>query len=321
MTTPDLETALDRLRLDESGPAVVAIGGGHGLAQVLEAVTGYASEVTGVVTVADDGGSSGRLTTALPIPPPGDVRKALLALSTEPTIWRELFGYRFETTDVSGHSLGNLMLAALTDLLGDFEAAVRTSALMLGAQGRVLPAASQSLHLQASIDGRVVDGQAEITQSRGHFDSLTLLPSDATANREAVEAIREADQIIIGPGSIYTSICSALLVPGIAEAVADARGRLVFVMNLVTQDAESLRLTGPEHVQALERIAKLPRTGTVLVHVGELEVPNPVERLQVTPAESQRLEWSLEEAPISDDEADWPQHDPIRLGQALRNLV
>jgi uncharacterized cofD-like protein len=315
------EAEFDLLELLPGGPSVVAMGGGHGLAQVLEAVQSYASAVAGVVTVADDGGSSGRLTKAMPIPPPGDVRKCLLALSPEPTIWRELFSYRFDESDVAGHSLGNLILAALTDLLGDFEAAVRTAGSMLGARGRVLPAARQSLHLQAVVDGVVVDGQAEINKSPGRIEELRLVPGDAAANPEAMEAIAGADQIVIGPGSLYTSVISALMVPGITEAMDRARGSLVLVLNLVTQDAESLGLNGPDHVRELQRIAGLRRTGTILANDGPMTVPGSVEQVMIDEAEAAALGWDLATGDLVDRDADWPQHDPIRLGEALARLT
>ena len=192
MTTPETALESELLNLTADGPRVVAIGGGHGLAQALEAALSYASHVTAVVTVGDDGGSSGRLTSTLEIPPPGDIRKCLLALSPEPTVFRELFGYRFDSTDVAGHSLGNLMLAALTGLLGDdFEAAVRVASGMLGTVGQVIPVARKSLHLQAVVDGALVDGQAAITKSRGNLSELRLVPADEPANPHAIEAVPE----------------------------------------------------------------------------------------------------------------------------------
>jgi len=314
-------TQLDPLELEPSGPSVVAIGGGHGLATVLEALLGYASEVTGIVTVADDGGSSGRLTTTLAIPPPGDVRKCLLALSPEPSIFGELFGYRFEKTDVAGHSLGNLVLAALTDLLGDFTTAIRTAEVMLGSLGRVIPAAPHSLHLRGVIDGRVVDGQEAINATRGRVESLSLLPADVAAEPEALEAVAEADQIIIGPGSLYTSVISALMVSGMVEAIEAARANLIFVMNLVTQDAESLGLTGRQHVEELHRLTGLSRRGTLLLHQGSLEVPAQVERVVIDEPEAAAVGWGLAFADLADPSADWPQHHPIRLGQALSRLA
>ena len=157
--------------LRATGPDLEAIGGGHGLSIVLAAARSYAQRVTGVVTVADDGGSSGRLTTALDIPPPGDMRRGLLALSPDDTVWRRLFEYRFTDTDVAGHSMGNLILAALTELMGDFEEALLASGYLLGARGRIVPVACQSLQLSARIDHEIVSGQVAVAQHRARFRS------------------------------------------------------------------------------------------------------------------------------------------------------
>ncbi|NIA25942.1 MAG: uridine diphosphate-N-acetylglucosamine-binding protein YvcK [Gammaproteobacteria bacterium] len=320
MTLP--EVALDPLGLDIQGPNVVAIGGGHGLAQVLEAVQVYAGEIAAVVTVADDGGSSGRLTSSLPIPPPGDIRKCLLALSPEPSIWRELFSYRFEATDVAGHSLGNLMLAALQDIFeGDFPTAVRVAGSLLGCRGEVIPAASRSLRLRAKIDGRWIDGQAAITRTRGTITELQLKPDDEPASVEALRAIHNADQLILGPGSLFTSVISALLVPGIVEAIEHGSGRLIFVGNLITQDGETLGLDGIDHLKALHEMTGLTRTGVIVAHQGPLQVPGPVRQLLYPAEEIGTLGWEIAECDVADLESDWPQHDAIKLGTTLGGLV
>ncbi len=321
MTTPETALESELLNLTADGPRVVAIGGGHGLAQALEAALSYASHVTAVVTVGDDGGSSGRLTSTLEIPPPGDIRKCLLALSPEPTVFRELFGYRFDSTDVAGHSLGNLMLAALTGLLGDdFEAAVRVASGMLGTVGQVIPVARKSLHLQAVVDGALVDGQAAITKSRGNLSELRLVPADEPANPHAIEAVLSADQILIGPGSLFTSVIAALAVPGMAEAMRTAPGHIVFIANLVTQDGETLGMTCADHLEALRRVGGVDVTGTIVVHRGEIPMEGPVQQIKADKAEMAALGWDVVEADLADLQAYWPQHDPIRLGQALAQL-
>ncbi len=319
MTTP--QTALDPLDLDSAGPVVVAIGGGHGLAQVLEATLGYAGQITAVVTVSDDGGSSGRLQEALRIPPPGDVRKCLLALSPEPSLWRELLGYRFEEADVAGHSLGNLMLGALAELTGDFRSAVRTAEAMLGARGRVVPAAPRALRLEASIDGRLVAGQTAIARSRGTIEELRLDPGDVAASPEALEAILAADQLVLAAGSLFTSLIATLLVPGVVGAVEASEARRVLVLNLVTQDGETLGMSGTDHVEALRRLTGLGGPAVIVVHEGELDVPVGVTRVELTAADGQALGWEVAAAAVADPEAAWPQHDPIRLGRVLAELT
>lgn len=321
MTVPTTLPETQLLDLPKAGPKVVAIGGGSGMAQVLEAVQSYAGEVTAIVTVADDGGSSGRLTSSLVIPPPGDIRKCLLALSPEPSILRELFAYRFESTDVAGHSLGNLMLAALNDLMGnDFESAIRVAGELISAVGKVVPVARQSLHLQAVIDGRLVDGQAAITKTRGRISELRLVPAGEPANPEAIAAVNVADQIIVGPGSLYTSVLSALIVPGMAIALHEALARIVCVVNLVTQDGETLGMDAADHVDALRVIGGLDVTGTIVAHRGEIAMTPPVEQVRVDRAQLAERGWEVVEADLVDPQAPWPQHDPIRLGEVLRSL-
>ncbi|MDP8959690.1 MAG: YvcK family protein [Actinomycetota bacterium] len=314
----EVEAELSPLELGWSGPKVVAIGGGHGLAQLLEGVLRYAGEIAAVVTVADDGGSSGRLTSVLEIPPPGDLRRCLLALSPEPTLWRELFAYRFEEGDVAGHSLGNLMLAALTEVLGDFEAALRAAASHLRSLGRVIPVARRSLHLQAVIDGQLVEGQESITRARGEVSKLSLVPVDEPANPEALEAIAAADQLVVAPGSLYTSVLSALIVPGIVEAIGASAAPLVYVCNLITQDGETLEMDGPAHLEALLGMSGLRVPDAVVANGGEVQAPWPLQLVRVHPGE---VPAEVIVADLVDRAAEWPQHDPIRLGEVLSRLT
>lgn len=317
---PETETALEPLLLDPTGPAVVAIGGGHGQAAALEAIQTYASSISAIVTVADNGGSSGRL-TELGIPPPGDVRRCLLALTAEPTLWSELFAHRFEGGDIRDHSLGNLILAALTDLFGDFSSAVSTAEMMLGCLGRVIPVADHPVMLHATVDGRDVAGQAAITASAGEFTDLHLEPADTAASRAALEAVAAADQIVIGPGSLYTSIISALMVQMLAPEVMRARGQRVFVLNLVTQDGETLGMGGAAHLRALAEHGGIEGPGVVIVHDGELDLPGGHERVTVDVEAASELGWRVVFADVADDRADWPTHDPLKLGRALESLT
>lgn len=323
-----VETAveLEGLFLDQVGPRVVAIGGGHGLSVTLQAVQSYAAEIAAVVSVADDGGSSGRLTAGLGIPPPGDIRRCLLALTPEPSVWSELFAYRFgdpdsrDPRDVEGHSLGNLILAALTDLTGDFALAVRRAGELLGAVGTVIPAATQPIKLGAVIDGRPVEGQVAVSRTPGRIQRLTLGPEGIRAHPGALEAIQRADQIILGPGSLFTSVMAALCVPGVAGAVEAASGELVFVLNLVTQDAETLGLSGVDHLSALVSHGGLNRTGTVIVHRGRLVVPDGLSAVGLDESEAASLGWRLVGADVADHTAAWPAHDPVKLGRVLSRL-
>lgn len=312
-------TEADPFLLDPHGPAVVAIGGGHGLAAALEAIQLYAGRITAVVSVADDGGSSGRLTRAMGMPAPGDIRRCLLALTPAPTLVSELFAHRFSSGDVSDHSLGNLMLAALAELYGDFDSAVAAAGRMLGTVGDVVGSTTTPVALRATVGGRMVEGQQEIARSRGGVESIELVPADVPANPRALEAIASADQVVLGPGSLFTSVIAALLVPGIASAVMAASARRVFVCNLVTQDGETWDLDGPGHVDALARTVGIEGPGTVVVHDGPLAVPPGHRRVDFDG--TMIGAWDIRRADVADPAADWPAHDPVALAQALESLV
>jgi len=317
---PQTETALEPLLLDPAGPAVVAIGGGHGQAAALEAIQTYAGSISALVTVADDGGSSGRL-TPLGIPPPGDVRRCLLALTPDPSLWSELFAHRFSTGDISDHSLGNLILAALTDMFGDFATAVETAARMLGALGEVIPVADRPVTLSAVVDGVPVSGQAAITSTVGHITKLEIEPSDTMASRRALSAVAGADQIVIGPGSLYTSVISALMVQMLAPAVMESSAQRVFVLNLVTQEGETLGMSGKEHVEALAEHVGIEGTGVLVAHDGPIDVPEGHDAVTVSAEDAARYGWELVLADLNDEWSDWPQHDPMKLGRVLEKLA
>lgn len=312
-----VDPLLEEMEQDLEGVRVAALGGGHGLAGALRAILQYASDLTAIVTVADDGGSSGRLSPALEIPPPGDIRMALLALSPEPSIWRDLMEFRFEESDVAGHSLGNLIIAALANLSGSFEDALDTVGRLLGARGSVVPAAPVPLVLEADVAGAVVTGQVAIARSRGQITDVRVNPGDVRAGDRAVAAIATADQIVLGPGSLFTSIIAGLRVPGIAEAVNAAGGRLVYVSNLTTQDGETLGMSGGDHLAALTAVGRIRRPDTVVAHDGPLTVPAGLERVNVAPLDHP----SVVRADIADAAADWPQHDAARLAVVLRRLA
>lgn len=299
---------------------MVAIGGGHGQASALEAIQTYAGSISALVTVADNGGSSGRL-SEFGIPPPGDVRRCLLALTPEPSLWSELFAHRFESGDVSDHSLGNLILAALTDLYGDFTSAVDTAGRMLGALGQVIPVADEPVTLSAVVDGEKVNGQVAVTSTEGHISELAIEPPDVVASRRALTAVAKADQIILGPGSLYTSVISALMVQMLAPAVMEADAQRVFVLNLVTQRGETMGMTGGEHVAALVEHVGIQGPGIVVAHKGPLDIPPGHQPVTVDADEIAVHGWELVLADLSDEWSDWPQHDPLKLGRVLEKLA
>ena len=317
---PRTETEILPLLLDPNGPRVTVIGGGHGQAAALEAIQSYASRISALVSVADDGGSSGRL-RGMGIPAPGDVRRCLLALTPEPTLWTELFAHRFRDGDVADHSLGNLILAGLADILGDFETAVDTASRMMNALGAVIPVTSIPVTLAALVAGEWVEGQSNVAKARGEIEALRLEPSDVPVSARALAAIAEADQIVLGPGSLYTSLIAALLVPMLSDAVAAATSQRVFVLNLVTQDGETLGATGGQHLQALRSHAGLAGPGVVVAHDGPLEAPPGLTPVEVDDDEAAELGWRVVRSDVADETAPWPAHDPIKLGTVLETLL
>jgi uncharacterized cofD-like protein len=230
---------------------VVALGGGHGLAVTLTALRLVGVEPTAVVTVADDGGSSGRLRRDLGMLAPGDLRKAMLALADPDAEVRELFAYRFERGDLAGHNLGNLALAALTDLRGGFAEALAEASRWLRVHGQVLPATLVPVRLCGRVDGRQVEGQVAIATATGRVESVWLEPRRPAAVPAAVLAVRNADLVLLGPGSTFTSVVPNLLVPELAAALVEASERLVYICNLEAQPGETTGFAPEGHLAAI----------------------------------------------------------------------
>ncbi len=256
----------------KAGPElrVVAIGGGTGLSTLLKGLKRYVMtpalapsgqpiirELCGVVTVSDDGGSSGRLRKEFNMLPPGDVRNCIVALSEDEALLSRLFQHRFQKgSGLEGHSFGNLFLAALTSITGDFAEAVRLSSEILLTRGHIYPATMASVELEALLeDGTRVRGETRITASKGKIQELVLVPHDVEPLPQTLEAIANANLITIGPGSLFTSMIPNLLVRGIPEAIMDSFAIKVFVCNLMTQANESLGLTAADHIRALNNHA------------------------------------------------------------------
>jgi uncharacterized cofD-like protein len=258
----------DSSETGKAGPElrVVAIGGGTGLSTLLKGLKRYVMtpslampgqpticELSGVVTVSDDGGSSGRLRKEFNMLPPGDVRNCIVALSEDEALLSRLFQHRFQKgSGLEGHSFGNLFLAALTSITGDFAEAVRLSSEILLTRGHIYPATMSSVELEALMeDGTRVRGETQITASKGKIRELVLVPPDVEPLPQTLEAIANADLITVGPGSLFTSLIPNLLVRGIPEAILESPAVKVFVCNLMTQVNESLSLTTADHIRAL----------------------------------------------------------------------
>jgi len=257
---------------------VVSIGGGHGLSALLEGLKRYrhadggALDITAIVTVTDDGGSSGRLRREFDVLPPGDIRNCMVALSEDGALLSQLFQYRFKAGHgLKGHSFGNLFLTALTEITGDFPDAVRSSAEVLKIAGRIFPATAANVSLEAVLeDGKVVRGESRISRSRRRIRQIRLLPARVRPLPETLEAIAIADLITLGPGSLFTSVVPNLLVSGIPAAIRRSRARKAYFLNLMTQPGETTNFAASDHVAALHQHAKCKFVDSIVVSTSRI---------------------------------------------------
>ncbi|MDP8216102.1 MAG: YvcK family protein [Candidatus Kaelpia imicola] len=247
-----LELFLEKKKL-EKGPNIVAIGGGTGLSTLLQGLKNVTANTTAIVTVADDGGSSGRLRKEFDILPPGDIRNCLVALADAPPLMRELFQYRFKAEgELKDHNFGNLFITALSQITGDFEKAIKESSKVLAIKGRVIPATVDKVKLIAEHEnGRETVGESKIPEAKLKIKRVRLQPSQCKLVYEAMEAIENADVIILGPGSLYTSVIPNLLVPGMAEAILNSPAIKIYVVNIMTQLGETDNYTASDHIKAI----------------------------------------------------------------------
>ncbi|MFP5527319.1 uridine diphosphate-N-acetylglucosamine-binding protein YvcK [Peptococcus simiae] len=236
-----------------NGPKIVVIGGGTGLGVLLRGLKKYTSNITAAVTVGDDGGSSGKLREAFDVIPVGDIRNCIVALADEQDIMEKLFSYRFAKGEgLKGHSLGNLLLLGLTAVQGNFQDAVANIDQVLHISGRVLPITMEPLTLVAKMsDGKRIVGECHITDAEAAIAKLSIRPGDAEVLPEVLAAIAEADAIVLGPGSLYTSVLPNLCVKGVTEALAKSRGRVFYVCNVMTQPGETTDYTAADHLRAI----------------------------------------------------------------------
>jgi uncharacterized cofD-like protein len=321
----DVFDQLATFRRRDRGPRIVGIGGGHGLATLLRGLRVHTGNLTAVVTVADDGGSSGRLRERFGILPPGDIRNCLAALSNDEALLTQLFQYRFsDSPGLEGHSFGNLFITALADITGSFETAVVESGRVLSVNGRVLPSTLHDVKLTASVNipdtvNEVrVRGESKIPETAGQVRHVWLEPDDAPAFPPVIKAILNADVIVIGPGSLYTSILPNLLVQDLLAAIHTSRALKIFVCNIVTQAGETDAYTSYDHLRGLER------------HIGEglfdVILCNDNYQGNITP----ETRWVyVDEKILSDprsyctdlvnDETPW-RHDAAKLAQVIMNI-
>ncbi|MBV7505806.1 YvcK family protein [Bacillus sp. sid0103] len=311
-------------------PRIVVIGGGTGLPVLLRGLKQYPVDITAIVTVADDGGSSGRLREDLHIPPPGDIRNVLASLSDVEPLVEEMFQHRFKTSnELSGHSLGNLILAAMTSITGNFVHAIQEMSKILNVHGKVLPAANQSVVLHAEMeDGTTVSGESKIPYSGKRIKKVFMTPENIRPLPETLQAIRQADLIIIGPGSLYTSILPNLLVPKIGDELCQSQAKKVYICNLMTQAGETHGFSASDHVKALYDHMSCAFINTILVN--NEEIPQDIQlRYNEELADPvvydlpQLFELGLEvvHADIAYQENGALRHDPKKVAKILYNLL
>ncbi len=315
-----------RYRLRERGPRVAVIGGGHGIATVLRGLKTHTHNLTAVVSVADDGGSSGEIRRELGILPPGDIRNCLAALSNDEALLTQLFQYRFGGNGtLGGHAFGNLFISALADITGSFEQAVTESRRVLSVYGQVLPATLHDVRLIADVQvnqmpGEVrVKGESKIPKAAGRVRRIWLEPNDAAAYPPTVQALLNADMIIIGPGSLYTSILPNLLVPDLRAAIRTSKAVKIYICNIVTQAGETEFYTCSDHVRAIEEQLGKGVLDILLCNENENSpmTINGVKWVEVD--ERIRKDSRLYLADLRDREAPW-RHDAVRLAQTLMDL-
>lgn len=328
--TTTLIEVLQQQRRRSRGRRVVVMGGGTGLSTLLRGLKVYTENITAVVTVFDDGGSSGRLRRELGILPPGDIRDCLVALAESEPLMTDLFEYRFQGGALDGHAFGNLFIASLAGVTGDLGSAVKETSKVLNIKGRVLPSAVEDVILIAEFaDGTVIEGESQITRARRQIRRVALKPADVAPAPEVLEAIAEAELIVLGPGSLYTSVIPNLLVRGVAGAIrANRAATRLYVCNVMTQPGETDGYTASDHIRALQRMIAPDIVGHALINIQpprqrallaryEAEGAHPVtadldavRSLGVTPVPERLI-----------SEEDVVRHDPQALARALVHVL
>ena len=316
----------------ERGPKIVAIGGGTGLSTMLRGLKKYTKNLTAIVTVADDGGGSGMLRRDIGMPPPGDIRHCMEALANTEPIMERLLTYRFTEGSLSGQSFGNLILAALNGVTGSFEEAVSQMSHVLAITGRVIPVTSADVQLEAVFEnGTRVVGESKIYNFKKEQDCrishVALIPERPAPLPAALEAIGEADLILLGPGSLYTSVIPNLLVDGVSQAIAQSDAPKIYVCNIMTQEGETEGYTAADHLEALlahgvPGLVDLCLANCAPVHPGLVEkyreedaVPLVIDREQIA-----AMGLELEERALASTGGNYARHDPDKLAEAILEI-
>lgn len=324
-----LVDVLAQQRQRRRGPRIVVVGGGTGLSTLLRGLKAHTDNLTAVVTVFDDGGSSGRLRRELGILPPGDIRDCLVALAESEPLMTQLFEYRFQGGALEGHAFGNLFIASLTGVTGDLESAVKETSKVLNIRGRVLPSAAADVVLWAEFaDGTMIEGESQITRARKRIRRIGLKPADVAPLPEVLQALADAELIVLGPGSLYTSVIPNLLVSGVADAIRASRATRVYACNVMTQPGETDGFSASDHVRALRDLVGPDVITHVLVNVQRPRNRVLLARYQAEGAEPVKADLEairqlgvmpIGEALISEEHL--VRHDPHRLAHALLRVV
>lgn len=320
----DVIDTVAEYRRKEKGPRIVVIGGGTGLTSILRGLKSYSRNITAIVTVADDGGSSGEIRKSIGILPPGDLRNCLAALSNDEEMMTQLFQYRFASgAGLNGHSLGNLLITALTEITGSFEAAITESAQVLAVQGSVLPATLKNINLVAEVelpDEKVtvhIKGESEISHIGGKVRRVWLDPANPASYPPTIQAILGADLILVGPGSLYTSIIANLLVPDLVEAIKASRAYKFYICNIATQKGETEGYSCEDHLRAIERHAGSRLFDVVLANNRfESQMPEGVQWVKVEDGDKHH---HIYQADFVDAENPW-RHNPAKVAKTIIDL-
>jgi uncharacterized cofD-like protein len=310
-------------------PRIVVVGGGTGLAVLLKGLKRYTSQLTAVVTVSDDGGSSGRLRAEMGVLPPGDIRNCLVALAETETLMDKVFQHRFMAGgSLQGHNLGNLLLVAMSEIAGDFVSAIREVSKILAVRGVVLPATLEPVILAATMEnGATVIGETRIRNHEGKIQRISLIPAQCHPLPETLQAIKKADAIVLGPGSLYTSIIPNLLVKGVAEAIEASSAPTIYISNIMTEKGETDNFTTADHLRVIFKHLDQQLIDYVIVNSGIIDEERlqryqeeGAEPVKLVPEEVEAMGISIiQKDLVSQDDVAW--HDPDRLARTVLELV
>jgi uncharacterized cofD-like protein len=327
----NLRSLLIDKKILERGPSIVVVGGGTGLSTMLRGLKTFTSNITAVVTVSDDGGSSGTLREDLGILPPGDIRNCILALARTEPILEKLLQYRFTEGRLKNQNFGNLFLAAMTRVCGSFEKAVKTMSDVLAVTGVVLPVSLEDIKLCAELEDKTIvigESKVESKLKKSAIKRVFIQPENAKAFPEVIEAIKEADAIILGPGSLYTSIIPNLLVNGVVRAIRNSRATKIYVSNIMTQPGETDNYSVYDHIRAIEEHGGrgcinfcIVNSGKVSADVVEKYIEDGAQKVEIDEKKIQRNGIKLIKEDVINIEKGFVRHNSAKLGEAIEKII